>query len=200
VLSNADETTQEYLGIIKSEIADAERIVSDLLDSVRTKPPRPETVGVAQLIEESLGKCTIPPSVIVKLDISTTLPLLRVDSMQIHQVIHNLISNGVEAMPEGGALEIRAEVNEVAKNVTISVRDTGIGMTSEQQDKLFQPLFTTKARGIGLGLVVVKNLTEANGGSIEVQSQAGKGTVFSVTLPTIDKEETGVGNENSSGR
>ena len=183
VLSDADETTREYLDIIKSEIAASERIVGDLLDSVRTKPPRLETAGVEQLIELSLGKCTVPSSVEIKLDIPARLPPLQVDSMQIHQVFRNLISNGMEAMPEGGALEIRALENEVTKNVTISVRDTGIGMTPEQLSNLFQPLFTTKARGIGLGLVVVKNLTEANGGSIEVQSEAGKGTVFSVTFP-----------------
>jgi signal transduction histidine kinase len=103
--------------------------------------------------------------------------------MQICQVFRNLISNGVEAMPEGGTLEIRALDNEMEKQITVSVHDTGIGMTPEQQAKLFQPLFTTKARGIGLGLVVVKNLTEANGGRIEVQSEAGKGTTFSVTFP-----------------
>ncbi|MFZ2169629.1 MAG: PAS domain S-box protein, partial [Methylococcaceae bacterium] len=183
VLSDADQTTREYLDIIKSEIATSERIVGDLLDSVRTKPPRPELAGVPQLIEQSLGKCTIPPSVTVKLDIPESLPPLRVDAMQICQVFRNLISNGMEAMPEGGALEIRALDNEMEKQITVNVHDTGIGMTPEQQAKLFQPLFTTKARGIGLGLVVVKNLTEANGGRIEVQSEAGKGTMFSVTFP-----------------
>ncbi len=183
VLSDADKTTREYLGIIKSEIAASERIVCALLDSVRTNPPHLKTAGFAQLIEQSLDKCTIPPSVTVKLDIPESLSPLRVDAMQICQVFRNLISNGVEAMPEGGTLEIRALEKEAAKYVTISVRDTGTGMTPEQLDKLFQPLFTTKARGIGLGLVVVKNLTEANGGSIEVQSEAGKGTVFSVTFP-----------------
>lgn len=183
VLSDADQTTREYLDIIKSEIATSERIVGDLLDSVRTKPPHPELTGVPQLIEQSLGKCTIPPSVTVKLDIPESLPPLRVDAVQICQVFRNLISNGMEAMPEGGTLEIRALDNEMEKQITVNVHDTGIGMTPEQQAKLFQPLFTTKARGIGLGLVVVKNLTEANGGRIEVQSEAGKGTMFSVTLP-----------------
>ena len=67
--------------------------------------------------------------------------------------------------------------------MTVSIKDGGSGMTPEQQAKLFQPLFTTKARRIGLGLVVVKNLTQINGGSVEVQSEVGKGSVFSVTLP-----------------
>jgi signal transduction histidine kinase len=111
------------------------------------------------------------------------LPLLWVDAMQMDQLFDNLVGNGVEAMPEGGVLEIRAVENKPDGTVTVSVRDSGIGMTPEQMGKLFQPLYTTKARGIGLGLVVVKNLAEANGGRVEVQSEAGKGSVFFVTLP-----------------
>jgi PAS domain S-box-containing protein len=188
VLPDADDGVKEYLNIIKNEIAGSERIVSDLLDSVRTKPPQPEAVGVAEVIEKTLGKLTIPPSATVKLDIPATLPLLRVDAQQIHQVFRNLISNGVEAMPEGGTLEIGAVENKSDGTVTVSVRDSGVGMTQEQLGHLFQPLFTTKVRGIGLGLVVVKNLTLANGGKIEVQSEAGKGTTFTVTLPAVNQQ------------
>ena len=157
--------------------------MSDLLDSVRTKPPHPETVGVEELIGQTLRKCVIPSSVTVKLDITQTLSPLQVDPQQIQQVFRNLISNGVEAMPEGGTLEIRAVENKSEGNIAISVRDTGTGIAPDMLPKLFQPLFTTKARGIGLGLVVVKNLTQANGGRVEVQSEVGKGTLFSITLP-----------------
>jgi len=183
VLSDADETTKEYLNIIKSEIACSERTVSDLLDSVRTNPPHPEAVSVTELIEQTLRKYTVPSSVTVKLDIPVTLPPLWVDVMQIQQVFSNLISNGMEAMPEGGTLEIRALENKQDATITISVRDSGIGMAPEVLAKLFQPLFTTKARGIGLGLVVAKNLTQANDGRVEVESEVGKGSLFSVTLP-----------------
>ncbi len=183
VLADADETTKEYLSIIKSEITNSERIVSDLLDSVRTKPPQAEDVNVAELIAQTLGKLTIPPGVKVMLDIPETLPPLRADALQIHQVLRNLFSNGMEAMPEGGTLQIAAAENAQDKTISISVRDSGIGMTAEHVAKLFHPLFTTKARGIGLGLMVVKNLTHANGGTIEVQSEVGKGTLFRVTLP-----------------
>jgi len=99
-------------------------------------------------------------------------------------VFRNLISNGVEAMQEGGTLEIRAFENKQDGTVTVSVGDSGIGMAPELLAKLFQPLFTTKARGIGLGLVIVKNLTQANGGKVEVQSEPGKGTTFAVIFPT----------------
>jgi len=190
VLTDADDSVKEYLNIIKSEIASSERIVSDLLDSVRTKPPHPEVVGLAELIGQTLRKSAIPPSVTVKLDIPELLPPLWGDAMQIHQVLRNLISNGVEAMPEGGTLEIRAVADEAAKNVAIGVRDSGIGMTAEQVGKLFQPLYTTKARGIGLGLVVVRNLTQANGGTVEVRSEQGKGSLFLVSLPAADKRES----------
>jgi PAS domain S-box-containing protein len=183
VLSDADEITREYLDIIKDEIAISDRIVSDLLDSIRTKPPFREEVGLGELIEKILGKLIIPDSVSVKQDIPEALPALRVDAVQIGQVFRNLISNGVEAMPEGGVLEIRAVENRLNKTVVVGVRDNGSGMTSEQQSKLFEPLFTTKARGIGLGLVVVKNLTEANGGTVEVESEVGKGSLFSIVLP-----------------
>lgn len=104
--------------------------------------------------------------------------------MQIQQVLRNLISNGVEAMPEGGTLEISAAENRQDGTLIVSVRDSGTGIAPELLPKLFQPLFTTKARGIGLGLVVVKNLTEVNGGSVGVESAPGKGSTFSVTLPS----------------
>jgi signal transduction histidine kinase len=183
VLSDADETTREYLDIIKDEIAISDRIVAGLLDSVRSKPPHPQAVELREVIEETLHQLTIPDSVSVRLDIPEALPALRVDAVQISQVLRNLINNGVEAIPGGGALEIRAVENRPDGTVTVSVRDSGIGMTQEQQARLFEPLFTTKARGIGLGLVVVKNLTEANGGTVEVQSEAGKGSAFMVILP-----------------
>ncbi len=184
VLSEADATTKEYLGIIQDEIATAERIVSDLLDSARTKPPQPVSVAVAELLARTLHKITVPAPIGVELDIPETLPPLLADPLQMQQVLRNLISNGIDAMPEGGSLEIRAAAN--GRTVTIEVRDSGCGMTTALLGKLFQPLFTTKARGVGLGLVVVKNLTEANGGRVDVQSEPGRGSTFSVTLPAAD--------------
>ncbi len=183
ISSDADETTREYLNILKNEIANSERIVSDLLDSVRAKPPQPEEVRVAELITQTLHKCSVPASVSVQLDIAATLPVLRIDAQQIRQVLRNLISNGTEAMPDGGTLRISARADASEKTVTISVQDSGVGVSPEQLGKLFQPLYTTKTRGIGLGLVVVKNLTEVNGGSVDVYSRLGEGTTFSISLP-----------------
>jgi signal transduction histidine kinase len=184
VLTDADETTKEYLGIIKKEIGDAERIVSDLLDAVRTKSPQPETVEVAALIAQTLGKCEVPAAVTVRMDIPERPAAIRVDLEQMQQVLWNLISNGVEAMPDGGVLEIGMSEDQTAKTVMISIKDSGSGIAPENLSKLFQPMFTTKARRVGLGLVVVKNLTHANGGSVEVESVPGKGSRFFVTLPS----------------
>jgi signal transduction histidine kinase len=184
VLIDADETTKEYLGIIKDEISDAERIVSDLLDAVRTKPPHPEMFGVAELIQQTLRKCAVPSSVAVKLDIPENISPVYVDPIHMHQVLWNLIANALEAMPDGGELEIKADADPAAKTVTVSINDNGGGIAPEHMVRLFQPMFTTKARRVGLGLVVVKNLTQVNGGSVGVESEAGKGSVFSVTLPS----------------
>jgi len=183
VLPDADESIKEYLDIIHDEIASADHILSDLLDAVRTKPPRPENVEIGELLTEILQASPTPESVTVQLDIPEPCPSLLVDPLQIQQVFRNLITNAMEAMPEGGTLEIRAVENKPDGSVTISMHDSGSGITQEILPKLFQPLFTTKIRRIGLGLAVVKKLTEANGGSVTVQSTSGKGSTFFVTLP-----------------
>ncbi len=182
-LGDADETIKEYLGILKHEIGEADRIVGDLLNSVRSKPPQREASDVKTLLEQTLAKCQIPANVTLSLEIPETFPPLLVDARQIQQVFRNLISNGAEAMPAGGTLEIRAVANRPEDTISIRVRDTGSGITPEAMARLFQPLFTTKSGGIGLGLMVVKNLVEANGGTVAAQSEVGKGTTFSVTLP-----------------
>jgi signal transduction histidine kinase len=191
VLSDADENVKEYLDIIHDEIESADHILSDLLDAVRTKPPQPESVEVGELLTQILQASPTPESVTVQLDIPDRFPSLLVDPLQIQQVFRNLITNAMEAMPEGGMLEIRARAETDGKALTISVCDSGIGMTPEILPNLFQPLFTTKTRRIGLGLAVVKKLTEANGGSVAVQSTPGKGSTFFVTLPAVALAEGG---------
>ena len=198
VLSDADQTTKEYLEIIKQEIDNSLRIISDLLDFARTKPPQRQSLAAKELVRQSLKRCTLPDNITVTVDIPEALPSLNVDPPQLGQVLTNFITNGVQAMPAGGSLQIAARRvggglapapswypsgAPLQDFLEISVTDTGEGISPENMKKLFQPLFTTKTKGIGLGLVVVKNLTEANGGKVKVESEVGKGTTFTVVFP-----------------
>jgi signal transduction histidine kinase len=182
VHSEADETTKEYLDIIKYEIDNSLRIITDLLDFARTKTAQLQTVSVRALIDESLGKCTIPKNIELINNLPELMPYLKVDPQQIGQVLHNLIMNAIQAMPAGGLLTFDSRQDNDGM-VRLQIDDTGEGISPENMKKLFQPLFTTKAKGIGLGLVVCRNLTEANGGRIEASSEPGRGTTFTVILP-----------------
>ena len=182
VHADADATTKEYLEIIKQEIDNSLRIITDLLDFARTRPPQRVVVTAGELVRQSLERCLLPEQVTVTVDVPDRLPVLNVDPLQMEQVLTNLITNAVQAMPEGGALRVAAR-QFAGDFIAISVTDSGVGITPEHMKKLFQPLFTTKTKGIGLGLVVCKNLVEANGGRIEVESTPGQGTTFTVLLP-----------------
>jgi signal transduction histidine kinase len=209
VLSGADDTTKEYLDIIKKEIETSQRIIDDMLGFARTKKSHPTAIAVDELVKKSLAKCAIPGNVKLHLEIPETLSRLHIDPRQMVQVLVNFITNAVQSMPEGGSVrvsarliakcglrnaELKSEIQNLKSEIDgncieISVSDTGEGISPENRKKLFQPLFTTKPKGIGLGLVVCKNLVEANNGRIEVQSELGKGTTFTMTLPA--ESETG---------
>lgn len=188
-LDGADDGVKEYLGIIRDEIARSEHIVDELMDAVRTRQPELAAFGLAEMVGQVLRSREIPAGVTVALDIPEGLPAVRADALQVQKVFTNLLANALDAMPEGGALEIRARADAAAGTVVVEVRDTGVGIPADLLPRLFEPLFTTKARGIGLGLVVAKNLTEANGGTVNVASESGRGTRVTVTLPAADEEE-----------
>jgi signal transduction histidine kinase len=108
----------------------------------------------------------------------------------MRQVFINLINNAIEAMNNAGTLQVETCYNN--STIEVYVRDTGSGIKEEDREKIFEPLFTTKARGTGLGLAISNNIVEKHGGSIIVTSQQGKGTCFTVKLPLVppnDKEE-----------
>jgi signal transduction histidine kinase len=149
-------------------------------------------VALQELVRQTLGKCTIPENVTVTQDLPESLPKLRIDPNQIGQVLVNLLNNAIQAMPKGGAIQVSARIIPCSVSqgncVAISVTDTGEGISPENRRKLFQPLFTTKAKGTGLGLVACKNLVEANHGRIDVESSVGEGTTFTLTLPVQGDE------------
>ena len=182
---------REYLELIAAEVHSAERIVSSLLDYSRARSADRAHAPVSDLASQTLVKMPPPKNVALDLQIPPGLPEVVVDPHQIGQVLGNLLINAYQAMPDGGRLTISAttladpEGREVEEpEVAIAVTDTGHGISEENMGRLFEPLFTTKAKGIGLGLALSKNLAEMNAGRIEVKSEEGRGSTFTVILPT----------------
>lgn len=198
-MSDTDERVVEYLNIIDDEIANAQRIISDFVDFFRSNKPDRKPVPVHEIIRRSVDLCAIPDLVTLRDDIPAELPPVNVDMTQMSQVLQNLIVNAVQVMPNGGSLRIDArraqgtrleaegssgqDIEISMDLVEISVSDTGTGISSENITKVFEPLYTTKSRGIGLGLAICRSYVEANGGRIQVESVLGEGTTFKVLLP-----------------
>lgn len=211
VLAEADETVKEYLALIASRVGEVDKIVTDLLDLSRTRPAKRQQTTLLTLVAETLQRYPPPDQVTVSTTIAPNLPAVFVDAQQIGQVLGNLVSNAYQSMPEGGELAIAAQlVSRGAEEqgsaasltgessisplhprppaplhnyVVLTVADTGHGMSPETLEKIFEPLFTTKAKGIGLGLAVSRSLVEVNGGAIEARSVEGQGSAFTISLP-----------------
>jgi signal transduction histidine kinase len=193
IITDPDPTVREYLDIIKYEIDNSQKIITDLNDLFRSKPPHTMLTTIVELVRQSIEKCKIPENVWLLTEIPTTLPPLTVDPKQISLVFQHLITNSIQAMPEGGTLIINGREDPESGTLKTSFIDTGDGISPENMKKLFQPLFTTKERGVGLGLTICRNLTEANGGRIEVESRQGEGTTFTVLLPVAMEEDEDAG-------
>ncbi len=158
-----------------------DKIISDLQDYAR--PLRPDLVesDVKSVIVSALACFDIPPNIEANAVFNDNLPTIRTDPLLLKRVLVNLATNAAQAMPSGGKLTVRAFGKD--KRAFITVEDTGVGIPLEVQNKLFTPLFTTKSKGQGLGLAVVKRLVDALGGSIGFASEEGKGTKFVIELP-----------------
>jgi signal transduction histidine kinase len=183
-LVDADETTKEYLQIIAAQVQDANKIISDLLSFARETPADRQSISPAQLGARIWEKRALPKNIKIVTDLPPDLPHIFVDPQQMTQVLENLVTNAYQAMPSGGRLTVKARADQ--NSVYLSMADTGGGITEQNLGKLFDPLFTTKTHGVGLGLALSKMLLEANGGRIEVESQEGKGTTFTVVLPIAE--------------
>ena len=183
-LSDANDTTKEYLQMMDEEINKTRKIISDLLDFSKT-PVSEHAVrdknNLEELINEAILAIPKPKVIDILVDIPPDFPNIWVDKYQISQVLNNLVSNAYQAMPEGGNLVIKGEDQD--HQIALTLSDTGIGISKENLPKIFEPLFTTRRSGIGLGLAISKMMVEANGGTINVESQESHGTSFILTLP-----------------
>jgi signal transduction histidine kinase len=181
---------QEYLGILKSQVTLSEKIVGDLLDYARVKQPARERIALGDLAEEQIARVGPPAGVQVDADIPADLPPVLADRAQIGQVLLNLVTNAVQAMDGSGGVStaegtLTVRASSAGDKVRLDISDTGAGIAPENMAKIFEPLFTTKPRGIGLGLAVSRSLARANGGDIDVSSRPGAGATFTLVLPQL---------------
>ncbi|TFH07257.1 MAG: GAF domain-containing protein, partial [Candidatus Thorarchaeota archaeon] len=183
VLDHPEPDVLETLTILDQEIENSEEIIRSLLDFTKPKEPVLQKINLNDTITAALERIEVPLNISVKTEFSSILPVLLGDSHQLERVFTNLITNAYQAMTNEGILSLVTTVEDNGDVIAI-VSDTGVGISKENLAKLFQPLFTTKARGIGLGLSIVESLIEAHGGSIKVDSEEGKGTSFRVIFPS----------------
>jgi signal transduction histidine kinase len=171
----------EFLGIMDDEISSSNKIINDLLNFSRVAKPTVSPAKIRNVMEDALSRLAIPENIEVINKVDANLPEVEIDADQIRQVFINIATNAIQAMPEGGKLTTDARKGD--KFVEVTICDTGDGIPDDVIEKIFDPLFTTRAKGIGLGLAVCKSIIERHGGAIEVESKVGEGTTFTIKLP-----------------
>ncbi|HUV93666.1 MAG TPA: response regulator [Anaerolineae bacterium] len=180
-LKDAPPKIVKHLGIIDREVAASNRIITGLMNFVRVRELKTTPSQPRRLVEETLQRASLPEDVSLHTQFASDLPLVEVDADKMQEVFLNLIDNSTQAMPRGGDLTIGAVVQDGC--VEISFDDTGEGIPPSNLEQVFKPLFTTKVKGIGLGLALVRLLVEAHRGTVTVTSQVGVGSRFVVRLP-----------------
>ncbi len=174
----------EYAGVVVSEVDRMGRVIGGLLDFARPKAPEFAPVNLADVVRHALTLIedeARAAGIVVERRIDPDLPPALVDRDQVTQVLLNLLVNALEAMPDGGRLEVGLQREE--DRAVIRVSDTGPGISPEARARLFDPFHTTKKKGSGLGLAIAQRIVENHGGIIRVDSEAGRGTSFLVSLP-----------------
>lgn len=175
-----DEQSKEMLELVERDVEYSNKIINDLLDYSGEMHLEVSMTDPGALAKAALSLVRIPENIRV-VDLSESKPQMTIDVDKMKRVYVNLIRNGIDAMPNGGTLTISSKVSD--GNVEIAFTDTGVGMAEETMKKIWMPLFTTKARGMGFGLSISRRIVEAHGGSVSVESAAGKGSTFIVRLP-----------------
>ncbi len=172
---------EESLAEIEENIDYINKIVADLQDFARNVQPLPRRTKLKELCRRLFEKVAVPESIKTSCYIEDSVEIIFVDSDMLQRALGNLISNAVQAMPNGGKLTLTAFRKE--GDLVITVADTGNGIPDKVKSKLFTPFFTTKSKGQGLGLAVVKRMIEALNGTVTFESTEGNGTTFIVRLP-----------------
>jgi two-component system, NtrC family, sensor histidine kinase HydH len=184
------EEHRKLLDVITEEVNRLNRVVSQFLNYARPYTPELRPRPINAVIEKAMALIeadSLSAGIHIQLELHPHLPLVPMDQEQIHQVILNIALNAIEAMPEGGTLTIRTTriESDTGDAVGISIRDTGLGIRREAMKQIFTPFFTTKERGVGLGLAVCQRIIRSHGGRIRVKSIPGQGTIFYIRLETV---------------
>jgi PAS domain S-box-containing protein len=186
-LQNIDETGKNMLEFIDKDVDHANKIINDLLEYSRELDLALSETTPKSILHEALSIIKVPSTIQV-LDNTLDEPRMKIDVGKVTRVFVNIIKNAIDAMPIEGKLEIRSRKKK--NTVEISFSDTGTGISQENIEKIFTPLFTTKAQGMGFGLPICKRFVEAHGGKITVESTVDKGTTFTLTLPITTRLHT----------
>ncbi len=176
-----DEKAMQHLGLIEDEITRANNIITELLDYARDPTSQIGPMVLQEAIYRALAEIEIPESVRVEHQLEDESLTVMADVGQIERILSNLLRNAVQAMPAGGVLTTVCRYR--GDEVIVEVIDTGVGITEEQIGKIFEPLYTGKAKGIGLGLPLSRRYASLNGGRIECQSEVDVGSTFRLVLP-----------------
>jgi PAS domain S-box-containing protein len=184
----ANPKTKEMLEMIDECIDQSNKIVSDLLEYSRTMLLDLTEVIPKAFIKHSLSLIKPPRGTKINLE-SDAQTSIKIDETKIHRVFLNIIKNAFDAMPNGGTLKINSQ--QTAGNWTVTFTDSGKGMSKETLSKLGNPLFTTKAKGMGFGIPICKRIVEAHGGRLLIDSTLGKGTTVTISIPTEPKQPVG---------
>ncbi len=182
--SSVDEKDKDMYEIIDKSVDYANKIVDNLLEYSREITLEIEECSPKSLVDYILLMIQIPENIKI-IDRTLDEPTIWVDANKMERVFINIIKNAIDAMPEKGTLEIRS--HQIGENIEFTFTDTGVGMSGQTLTKIFMPLFTTKAKGMGFGLAICKRIVDAHGGKITVESALDKGTKFTVILP-IEQE------------
>jgi PAS domain S-box-containing protein len=180
---------ERYLGVSKGEIIRLDYIVTQFLQAIRPTPPQIRMASVNDVMRDvvELMRPEIENrGIIIKESLARQLPASPIDPAQIKQALVNLIKNASQAMTKGGELTLHTETG--ADGVVLSVGDTGGGIPNEQINRIFEPFYTTKKKGTGLGLMIVRRIIRDHGGHINIESHVGQGTVFRIWLPLYEKQ------------
>lgn len=187
--SGVAEKLDSYLEVARGEIHRLDYIITQFLHAIRPAPLQLAEASLNDVVQKTLA--LLQPEldnrgITVKSKLARQIPLAQIDPTQVQQVLVNLVKNAMQAMTKGGTLTL--QTGEGADGVRVSVSDTGGGIPQEQINRIFEPFYTTKKKGTGLGLMIVQRIVRAHGGRIELESHVGRGTTFRIWLPLQERK------------